>query len=246
MASFAHSIRNTVEIALVGGAGHHRGCRAGHGRGAPLAVRAAPLAAVHAAVPPRHPRADHRDRVLLDVPARQPARARPAQQHLGDHAGAQHPLADAGLLRALVRLRGGQRPRSTTPPASAGAGWWTTITRITLPIARPALFASFILLFISILNDYDPALFLVTPGHESWASPCCDAEQQGINGPVAAMAMVQVAITIIAIAVGGRLFAPKHEESDMPEITVQGLSKSFGQRTRAERRSASPCATRSS
>ena len=40
------------------------------------------------------------------------------------------------------------------------------MTRITLPILRPALFVSFILLFISILNDYDPALFLVTPGHE--------------------------------------------------------------------------------
>jgi hypothetical protein len=36
-----------------------------------------------------------------------------------------------------------------------------------------------------------------------------DAAQQGTNGPVAALAMVQVAITIVAIAVGGRLFATK-------------------------------------
>jgi iron(III) transport system permease protein len=89
---------------------------------------------------------------------------------------------------------------------SAGASWWTSITRITFPILRPALFVSFILLFISILNDYDPALFLVTPGHEIMGVTMLDTAQQGTNGPVAALAMVQVAITIAAIAVGGRLF----------------------------------------
>jgi iron(III) transport system permease protein len=89
---------------------------------------------------------------------------------------------------------------------SAGASWWTSITRITFPILRPALFVSFILLFISILNDYDPALFLVTPGHEIMGVAMLDAAQQGTTGPVAALAMVQVAITIVAIAVGGRLF----------------------------------------
>jgi iron(III) transport system permease protein len=89
---------------------------------------------------------------------------------------------------------------------SAGASWWTAMTRIIFPILRPALFVSFILLFVSILNDYDPALFLVTPGHEIMGVSMLQAEQQGTNGPVAALAMVQVAITIAAIAVGGRLF----------------------------------------
>jgi iron(III) transport system permease protein len=92
---------------------------------------------------------------------------------------------------------------------SGGASWWTTITRITLPILRPALNAAFILLFISILNDYDPALFLVTPGHEIMGVSMLQAAQQGTTGPVAALAMVQVAITIVAIAVGGRLFATR-------------------------------------
>jgi iron(III) transport system permease protein len=92
---------------------------------------------------------------------------------------------------------------------SAGASWWTSITRIVFPILRPALFVSFILLFISILNDYDPALFLVTPGHEIMGVTMLDAAQQGTTGPVAALAMVQVAITIVAIAVGGWLFGNK-------------------------------------
>ncbi len=92
---------------------------------------------------------------------------------------------------------------------SGGASWWTTMTRITLPILRPALFVSLILLFISILNDYDPALFLVTPGHEIMGVSMLIALQKGSTGPVAAMAMVQVAITIVAIAVAGRLFATR-------------------------------------
>jgi len=92
---------------------------------------------------------------------------------------------------------------------STGAGWWTTITRITLPILRPAVFVAFILMFISILNDYDPALFLTTPGTTVMGVAMLNAEAQGVNGPVAAMAMIQIAITVTAIAVGGRLFTAR-------------------------------------
>ena len=92
---------------------------------------------------------------------------------------------------------------------SAGAGWWTTITRITLPILRPAVFVAFILMFISILNDYDPALFLTTPGTTVMGVAMLNAEAKGVNGPVAAMAMIQIAITVTAIAVGGRLFTAR-------------------------------------
>ena len=94
---------------------------------------------------------------------------------------------------------------------SAGAGWWTTITRITLPILRPAVFVAFILMFVSILNDYDPALFLATPGNAVMGVTMLNAEAQGINGPVAAMAMVQVAITAVAIVIGGRLLRTRIE-----------------------------------
>jgi iron(III) transport system permease protein len=92
---------------------------------------------------------------------------------------------------------------------SGGASWWTAMTRITLPIVRPALFVSFILLFISILNDYDPALFLVTPGHQIMGVTMLQTLQQGASGPVAALAMVQVAITVAAIAIAGLLFTAK-------------------------------------
>jgi iron(III) transport system permease protein len=89
---------------------------------------------------------------------------------------------------------------------SAGASWWTTMTRITLPILRPALFVTFVLVFVSILSDYDPALFLVTPGNEIIGVSLLQAAAQGTAGPAAALAMVQVVLTVIAIAVAAPLF----------------------------------------
>ncbi len=89
---------------------------------------------------------------------------------------------------------------------SAGASWWKTMNSIVLPILRPALLASFILMFVSILNDYDPALFLVTPGHEIMGVTMLDSLKQGSSGPAAALAMVQVAVTIVAILIGTALF----------------------------------------
>ena len=95
---------------------------------------------------------------------------------------------------------------------SVGARWTTTMTRIDFPILRPALFISLILLFVSILSDYDPALFLVTPGHEVMGVTMVQSTQQGTTGPVAAMAVIQIAITIVAIAVGARLFSTRMRE----------------------------------
>ena len=89
---------------------------------------------------------------------------------------------------------------------SAGATWWTTMTRITLPILRPALFVTFVLVFVSILSDYDPALFLVTPGNSIIGVSLLQASAQGTAGPAAALAMIQVVITIVAIAVAAPLF----------------------------------------
>jgi len=89
---------------------------------------------------------------------------------------------------------------------SAGASWWTTSRRIVLPLLRPAIFASFILMFVEILNDYDPALFLVKPGTEVIGTTMLSSFIQGVVGPVAALAMVQIAITVVVLAVGSRVF----------------------------------------
>jgi iron(III) transport system permease protein len=89
---------------------------------------------------------------------------------------------------------------------AAGAGWWRTSRSIVLPLLKPALFAAFVLLFVEILNDYDPAVFLVKPGTEVMGATMLSQFVQGFIGPVSALAMVQVAITVAVLAVGAKVF----------------------------------------
>jgi iron(III) transport system permease protein len=89
---------------------------------------------------------------------------------------------------------------------SVGASWWRTCRSIVLPLLKPALFASFVLMFVEILNDYDPALFLVRPGTEVIGTTMLDTFLQGIVGPVASLAMVQVGVTVIVLALGTFVF----------------------------------------
>jgi iron(III) transport system permease protein len=89
---------------------------------------------------------------------------------------------------------------------SVGASWWRTCRSIVLPLLKPALFASFVLMFVEILNDYDPALFLVRPGTEVIGTTMLDTFLQGIVGPVASLAMVQVGVTVIVLALSAFVF----------------------------------------
>jgi iron(III) transport system permease protein len=75
-----------------------------------------------------------------------------------------------------------------------------------LPLLKPAIFASFILLFVEIINDYDPAVFLVKPGTEVMGATMLAQFIQGVVGPVSALAMVQVVITVVVLAVGAKAF----------------------------------------
>jgi iron(III) transport system permease protein len=89
---------------------------------------------------------------------------------------------------------------------AAGAGWWRTCRSIVLPLLRPAIFSAFILMFVEILCDYDPALFLVKPGNEVIGTTMLSNFIQGMVGPVAALAMVQVGATVVVLALGAKFF----------------------------------------
>ena len=88
---------------------------------------------------------------------------------------------------------------------SGGAGWWTIARRILLPILRPALLAAFVLVFITLLGDYDPVVFLQKPGTEVLGVTMLQTWQRGVIGPVAALAVVQVVIVAIVLLLGARL-----------------------------------------
>lgn len=87
---------------------------------------------------------------------------------------------------------------------SAGAGWWTVARRILLPMLRPALLAAFVLMFITLLGDYDPVVFLQKPGTEILGVTMLQYWSTGVQGPVAALAVLQVVIVGLVLLLGAR------------------------------------------
>ena len=85
---------------------------------------------------------------------------------------------------------------------SSGADWWIAMRSIVLRLLRPAMAISFVLMFVAMLNDYDPAVFLVTPGTEVMGLTMLKLWVAGTAGPVAALGIVQVAITLVVLGVG--------------------------------------------
>jgi iron(III) transport system permease protein len=85
---------------------------------------------------------------------------------------------------------------------TSGADWWTTMRSIVLRLLRPAMGVSFVLLFVAMLNDYDPAVFLVTPGTEVMGLTMLKLWVAGTVGPVAALGVIQVAITLVVLGLG--------------------------------------------
>jgi iron(III) transport system permease protein len=85
---------------------------------------------------------------------------------------------------------------------AAGAGWWGTSRRIVLPLMLPAILGSFLLVFVAMINSYEPALFLVRPGNEVIGVTMLQQFEQGIIGPVSALAVVDVAITAVVLSLG--------------------------------------------
>jgi iron(III) transport system permease protein len=89
---------------------------------------------------------------------------------------------------------------------SAGATWWMTNRRILLPLLRPAILASITIVFITILNDYEAAIFLAKPNTELMGVEMLQQYAKGTGGPVAALAVLQLAITVGVLTLGALLF----------------------------------------
>ncbi len=84
---------------------------------------------------------------------------------------------------------------------SVGADWWKTSTSVVLPLLKPAMLACFALLFIRFLNEYSAAVFLFAPGTEVMGTTMLVFWAQGAVGPVAALAVLQIAITTAFVVI---------------------------------------------
>jgi iron(III) transport system permease protein len=87
---------------------------------------------------------------------------------------------------------------------ASGAGWWTTVRLVLLPMLRPALVAAFVLMFVAMVSDYDPVVFLQKPGTEVMGVTMLHLWTKGVVGSVAALAVVQLAIVAVVISAAWR------------------------------------------
>jgi iron(III) transport system permease protein len=87
----------------------------------------------------------------------------------------------------------------------SGAGWWTVVRRVWLPMLRPALIAAFVLMFVAMVSDYDSVVFLQKPGTEVMGVTMLQFWLKGIVGAVAALAVVQLAIVAIVLSMAWRV-----------------------------------------
>jgi len=81
----------------------------------------------------------------------------------------------------------------------SGTGWIGVMRHIMFPLLRPALIATYLLLFVTFLKEYSVALFLNAPGSEVIGTTMIQVSEQGGMGPVAALAVVQLAIIAVVL-----------------------------------------------
>jgi len=92
---------------------------------------------------------------------------------------------------------------------TVGADWWTTTRVVILPLLKPAVFGAYVLLFLSFLKEYASAAFLFAPGSEIIGTTMLSFWGNGNTGAVAALAVIQISITIIFVTLARKILGVK-------------------------------------
>jgi iron(III) transport system permease protein len=93
-----------------------------------------------------------------------------------------------------------------------GASWGFTMREITLPLIRPGLFAGWILVFVPAIQELSASILLFSSGSITLAVAVYNLYETGYLEPVAALAIVNMAIIGAAIAVANRLGGRRGDE----------------------------------
>ncbi len=91
----------------------------------------------------------------------------------------------------------------------AGTSWFGATWRILFPILRPAMLSGYFLLFIAFLKEYSVALFLYARGSQVIGTTMIELWRQGNTGPVAALAVLQLAITAAVLVLSQKVLGVK-------------------------------------
>ena len=81
-----------------------------------------------------------------------------------------------------------------------GAGWLRTFRSVTLPLARPGLFAGWLLVFVPAIQELSASILLFSSGSITLAVAVYNLYETGALEPVAALAIVTMLIVIAAVS----------------------------------------------
>jgi iron(III) transport system permease protein len=82
----------------------------------------------------------------------------------------------------------------------AGAGWLRTMRKVTLPLVRPALLASWILLVVMAMQEVSSSILLYTSRSVVLSVAVFDLWENGNPGDVAALGFVQLAASFLVVS----------------------------------------------
>ncbi|HEY7662396.1 MAG TPA: ABC transporter permease subunit, partial [Xanthobacteraceae bacterium] len=86
-----------------------------------------------------------------------------------------------------------------------GASWTTTLREVTLPLIRPGLFAGWLLVFVPVIQELSASILLFSSSSITLAVAVYNLYETGYIEPVAALAMINMAIIGIAILLAYRI-----------------------------------------
>src|SRR2546422_3438292 len=92
---------------------------------------------------------------------------------------------------------------------AAGARWWPTFRRVTIPLLRPALLAAWIYVFIVSLRELSAGILLYSTQSVVLAIRIFDMRESGQYTAIAALSVMMIVVLVIMVAllqrVGGRV-----------------------------------------
>src|SRR5262245_25229179 len=105
-----------------------------------------------------------------------------------------------------------------------GAGWLRTFRSVTLPLARPGLFAGWLLVFVPALQELSASILLFSSGSITLAVAVYNLYETGALEPVAALATVTMVIITTAIVLATRFGGGRARTGEMAAVDRGGVA----------------------
>ena len=93
-----------------------------------------------------------------------------------------------------------------------GASFWARMTRVVLPASARGVAGAWLLCFVFSLRDLETPVLFYPPGSEPLTVRIFTLEANGAPGVVAALAIIQMALTAVALGAGASLLRERNRE----------------------------------